>query len=499
MGPRRKKSATTRDGWSADELRRAGYRVVDLITEHLTGIADRPVFQPVPGDLAEQLLDQPLPAQGQPIDQILDEFARDVAAYPFGNGHPRFYGWVNSPPTPVGIFGDALAAALNPSVAGGNHAAVYIERQVIGWLKQLVGFPAQGMGLLVSGGSVAALTALAVARHAALQKRGWNVRMQGLQNLPGQLLVYRGAESHACNQKAVELLGLGSSSLRTLGTDEALRVSPADLDQQLRSDIARGAIPVAVIISAGTVNTGAIDPIDQIADVCKAHDVWLHVDGAYGAPAALSTRYAPELAALSRADSIAIDPHKWLYVPVEAGAVLVRDAQLMRDAFSLVPPYLRVDDNEQGVQGPPWLSEFGIQQTRGFRALKLWMALKYHGSEGYRKLIDHDIALAAHLAQRVDASAELECFKPQSLSIVCFRYAPAALRDQSQQLNELNRAILTDVQLGGQAFLSGTVLKGEFWLRACIVNPLAQDADIELLVKLVQQYGESRSTASVSL
>ena len=493
MPPRKTNVATTRDGWTADELRRAGQRVADLITNYLTGIAEGDVFKPVARELADHFLSQPMPATGQTLDAILDEFARDIAPYPFGNGHPRFYGWVNSPPTPVGIWGDALAATMNPSVAGGNHAAVYVERQVTGWLKQLVGFPETGMGLLVSGGSVAALTALAVARHAALQKRGWNVRMQGLQNLPGELVVYRGAESHACNQKAVELLGLGSSCLRTLATDDALRVLPSDLEQQLQQDTSRGAIPIAVVISAGTVNTGAIDPIGEIADVCNAYGVWLHVDGAYGAPAILSADYATQLAPLARADSIAIDPHKWLYVPVEAGAVLVRDAQLMRDAFSLVPAYLRVDENEQGVQGPPWLSEFGIQQTRGFRALKLWMSLKYHGTEGYTRMIDHDIELARHLATRVESSAELEVFQPQSLSIVCFRYAPDAMREHPQQLNELNRAILSDVQLGGQAFLSGTVLKGDFWLRACIVNPLAQPSDIELLVELVQQYGRSRT------
>ena len=493
MPPRKKKTAATRDGWSADELRRAGQRVADLIVDHLTGIAERAVFQPVPRELADKFLAERLPATGQPLDAILDEFARDIAPYPFGNGHPRFYGWVNSPPTPVGIFGDALAATMNPSVAGGNHAAVYVERQVTSWLKQLVGFPETGMGLLVSGGSVAALTALAVARHAALQKRGWNVRMQGLQNLPGELVVYRGAESHACNQKAVELMGLGSSCLRTLATDDALRVSPADLEQQLKTDVGRGAIPVAVVISAGTVNTGAIDPIAEIADVCNAYGVWLHVDGAYGAPAILSAHYAEELAPLARVDSIAIDPHKWLYVPVETGAVLVRDAQLMRDAFSLVPAYLRVDENEQGVQGPPWLSEFGIQQTRGFRALKLWLALKYHGTEGYARMIDHDIELARHLEARVESSPDLEVFQPQSLSIVCFRYVPESLREHPQELNELNRAILSDVQLGGRAFLSGTVLKGDFWLRACIVNPLAQPDDIELLVALVQEHGRTRT------
>src|SRR5687767_14941959 len=202
MPPRKKNAATTRDGWSADELRRAGQRVADLIADHLTGIADRDVFKPVPRELADKFLAERMPAAGQSLDAILDEFARDIAPYPFGNGHPRFYGWVNSPPTPVGIFGDALAATMNPSVAGGNHAAVYVERQVTSWLKQLVGFPADGMGLLVSGGSVAALTALAVARHAALTKRGWNVRMQGLQKLPVELVVYRGAESHSCNQKA---------------------------------------------------------------------------------------------------------------------------------------------------------------------------------------------------------------------------------------------------------------------------------------------------------
>jgi aromatic-L-amino-acid/L-tryptophan decarboxylase len=477
------------EDWSADEIRRVGYRAVDLIAEHLTGLPNGPVFRPVSVELAADLLDEPASRFGTSADAILDDFERRIAPHPFGNGHPRFYGWVNSPPTPIGIFADALAAAMNPSVAGGNHAAVWVEHAVVGWFKTLLGFPRDAMGMFVSGGSAAALTALAVARHATARKAGWDVRATGVRGSPASLIVYESAEAHGCNQKAIELLGLGNANLRVVESDAALRLSATALDRAIRADLVRGNAPMAVIATAGTVNTGAIDPLDEIADVCAEHGVWLHVDGAYGAPAILSDAYRQSFHGIARADSIAVDPHKWLYVPVDAGLVLVRDAAAMRDAFSLVPPYLRSDGNAHGVQGPPWFSEYGAEQTRPFRALKVWMALRHHGTEGYRRMIDHDLSLALRLAQLARASNDLECHEPQSLSIVCFRYSPAALRADDMALDAVNRALLTELQLGGRAFISSTVIAGRFWLRACIVNHRAHEGDIDAVVALVREIG----------
>ena len=473
--------------WSADEIRRVGYRAIDLIVEHLAGMPERPVFTAYPRALGEHMAQAPLPTNGQSADDVLSDFARDVAPYPFGNGHPRFYGWVNSPPTPIGVFADALAAAMNPSVAGGNHAAVHVERQVVGWMKEVVGFPPEAMGLIVSGASVATLTGLAVARHVALARRGRSVREHGLQGDGATLVVYKGAEGHGCSQKAVELLGIGSANLRVVDSDAQLRISPASLDAAIRADIAAGRIPMAVVASAGTVNTGAIDPIDAIADICKEHGVWLHVDGAYGAPAILTAEYRDALQPICRADSLAVDPHKWMYVPVEAGLVLVRDAAAMRDAFSLVPPYLRIDGDEHGVLGPPWFGEFGVQQTRGFKALKVWMSMKHHGTSGYRRLIENDLALAAHLARLVEDADDFECLDPRGLSIVCFRYAPATLRGDETALDALNRRVLSEMQLGGEAFVSSTVIRGQFWLRACIVNHRATEQDIAAMINVIRR------------
>lgn len=483
--------------WSADQVRRAGYRAVDMIAQYLETLPKKPVFTPVSRERADAWLSSPLPENGVSVDEILDDVASEVMPHPFGNGHPRFAGWVNSPPAIAGVLAEALAASMNPSVAGGNHAAVWVERQVLDWVKGLIGFPPESMGLLVSGGSGAAITALAVARHRACLERGMDVRQSGLQERPivdaGRFLVYKTAEGHACNQKAVELLGLGSHNIRIVPTDEALRMVPTVLEQMLARDIAAGHVPVAVIASAGTVNTGAIDPLDEIARVCAQQKVWLHVDAAYGGLAILSGDYAKELRALALADSLALDPHKWMYVPVDAGVVLVRDAALMRAAFSLIPSYLRTDDNLHGVQGPPWFSEYGAEQTRPFRALKIWMTLRYFGVEGYRRLVEQDIAHARHLAAIVEQSAEFELWKPTSLSIVCFRYIPSSLQGDDA-IDALNRRILEAVQLGGKAFLSGTVLNNRFWLRACIVNPLTTRSDVGAMFEAVREAARSHAS-----
>jgi glutamate/tyrosine decarboxylase-like PLP-dependent enzyme len=399
---------------------------------------------------------------------------------------------VNSPPVVIGVLAEALAAAMDPSCAGGNHAAIYVERQVLNWFKQMLGFPPDSMGLLVSGGSMASLTALAVARHA---RAGFDVRRRGLQGGARQLVLYLSEEGHGCMRKAAELMGIGSDYVRTVATDDDLRMRADDLDARIRADLADGCRPFAVGASAGTVNTGAIDPLREIAEVCRRHGVWFHVDGAYGAPAVLIQRYREELAGMALADSVALDPHKWFSIPVEAGLVLVKDAQAMRDTFSLVPPYLRTDGSLAGVGGLPWFSEYGFQQTRGFRALKIWMALKQYGLNGYAQLIEEHIELARYLHSRVAATPDLEAMAPPGLSIVCFRYRPMALRGDTERLDALNKALLERIQLGGKAFLSSTVLRGAFVLRACIINYQTRRADLDFLVDLVQQEGKAVLTS----
>jgi aromatic-L-amino-acid/L-tryptophan decarboxylase len=468
--------------WSADDVRRLGYRAVDIITDYLTSLPQRPVFQPYPAARARALAAEPAPTLGASMDAVLDEFVEQVAPYPFGNGHPRFFAWVNSPPHLLGIFAEALAAAMNPSVAGGNHAAVHIEHQVVRWFSDLVGLPGDSTGLLVSGGSMATMTALTVARHRAALRAGIDVRADGMQGHQRRFVLYLGAEGHGSARKAAELLGIGSANIRTVGADDDHRLRVDLLRGHIVRDLADGLVPVAVMASVGTVNTGAIDPVDQIADICAEHQVWLHVDGSYGAPAVLLlAQYSQTKAALSQVDSLAMDPHKWLYVPVDAGLVLLRDRQLARDAFSLVPPYLRTDDDPDGVGGPVWFSEYGFDQTRPFRALKVWLELKHLGLDGYRDLVAHDIAVADRLAAGVAAAPDLELLAC-GLSVVCFRCRPAGRPYDDKALDTLNRNVLSAVQLGGRAFLAGTTVNGVFALRACVVNPGSNAADADAVL-----------------
>jgi glutamate/tyrosine decarboxylase-like PLP-dependent enzyme len=469
--------------WTRDEIQRVGYLVVDLIAEHLSSIGERPVFEPVPEELQAAFLSEPAPEQGATPDDILAEFSARIEPYPFGNGHPRFWGWVNSPPAAMGIFADALAAAMNPSCAGGNHAAIYVERQVLNWFRDLLDFPVSSMGLLVSGGSMATMTALAVARHV---KSGVDVRASGLRDAPRPFAFYMSAEAHACARKAIELLGFGQTSIRTIPTGADYRMKIDALDTAIADDLARHIQPIAVIATAGSTNTGAVDDLDAIAGLCRRHNIWMHVDAAYGGPAVLTPDYEGPLRALARADSVALDPHKWLYVPVEAGLVLVRDADAMRAAFSLVPPYLRTDGSTTGVGGPPWFSEYGFQQTRGFRALKVWMCLKHFGLDGYREAIQQNLSLAGYLADRVRRAPDFGLMAPPSLSVVCFRFLDPSLPDE-EAVAAFNRRLLEELQLGGEAFLTGTELRGRFVLRACIVNHLSRREDVDRLLDVLRR------------
>lgn len=471
---------------STEDFRRLGYRAVDLLADHFAALPRARCRTPVPADLQHTLMLEPLPHVGTSPDGLLEYVESTVFQHPMGNGSPRFFGWVNSPAAPMAVIAEFLAAGLNPSVAGGDHAATYIEHGVLGWMRTIVGYPSTSGGLLTSGGSVANLVGLAVMRQ--VKSRG-TVREKGLHGVAPRLVVYASTEGHSCIQKAIELLGIGSEQLRRIPVTSDWQMDVDALRAQIACDRAEGLTPACVVATAGTVNTGAIDTLEVIANYCASEDLWFHVDGAYGGPGVLLPELAPLYRGIERADSVAIDPHKWMYVPVECGCALVRDAAAMRDTFSLVPPYLRDD------AALPWFSEFGIQQSRGFRALKLWLTLKHVGIDGYRQLIARDIARAQALRQQLGASADFEIVAAGPLSITCFRYKPSGSHSDAD-IDRVNRTLLDAVQQEGDVFLTGTDLRGRFVLRACIVNFRTTEDDVNRLVEAIRRAGRSIAAQS---
>jgi aromatic-L-amino-acid decarboxylase len=463
-----------------DQFRQLGYQAIDLIAENLGELQARlePARRPVPADLRDQLLNQPLPQTGSEPAALLEFVEQHIVPYPLGHINPRFFAWVNSPAAPISILGELLSAAMNSSAAGGDQASTYLEHAVLNWLKAIMGFPADSGALLVSGGSMATLVGLAVMRHC--QAQTGNMRGQGLQPEPAPMVVYKSSEGHSCLDKAVELLGIGHHYLRVIPVDADFRMDVAKLRQQITEDRQAGLHPVCVVASAGTVNTGAIDPFDQIADICQQESLWFHVDGAFGGVGILADSVKSLYQGIERADSLGIDPHKWMYIPVECGCAIVRNQQAMRDTFSVVPPYLR-DDRQL-----PWFSEYGPQQTRGFRALKLWLAIKHIGLEGYRQLISRDIQLAQWLKAKILAHPEFELMADGPLSVTCFRYAPTGCDD----LPSLNRSILARIQHQGQVYLTSTELQGDFVLRANIINFRTNEADLDFLLQTIAQAGQ---------
>ncbi len=479
-----------RTGATMADLRAALHRAADLAADHLDTVTDRPVWQPVPAADRAWLTGAELPEHGRPIEALLDDVARRVLPYPMGNGHPRFVGWVNSPPAPAGVAMAALAAALNPSCAGGEHAGALLEHTVTRWLAQLVGYPhLPGAGLLTSGASVATIVALAAARHRAARHDGWDVRADGLAGHP-PMTVYVSAEGHACLRRAAELLGFGHRMVRTVAVDAQYRLDVADLRRQLAADRAAGLRPLCVAASAGTVGTGAVDPLDAVADVAAEYGLWFHVDGAYGALGVAGSATPADYRGMDRADSLVLDPHKWLGVPVDAGCVLFADPRAARDAFSLVPAYLR--DESAGDLG--WFAEYGPEQTRPLRALRVWATLANLGRAGVVELVDRTVALAQSFAATLAAADDFELLAPVSTSIVAFRHRPAGIAPA--QLDAVNRAIPGEVQRSGRAFLTGTRLskvdtRAEVEaLRACFLNPDTTAVDLAVLAAQVRAAGE---------
>ena len=463
------------------EFRALGHELVDRIAAFYDTLPSRPVTRDAsPGSLRQLLPTGPVPTDGTAPGPLLDEAASLLFEHSLHNGSPRFWGYVSSSAAPIGALADLLAAAVNPNVGAWalSPLATEIEAQTVRWIAELLGYPASCGGLLVSGGNMANIVGVLTARHAYATRHGWDVRADGVGDEAGRRLrIYASAEAHTWLHKAADICGLGTASIREVATDAHHRIDPADLLARLREDTAAGDVPFLVVASAGTVGTGAIDPLPELAAICREHDLWFHVDGAYGGFAALLLDEAEDpgipddLRGIREADSVAVDPHKWLYAPLEAGCVLVRDASALQDTFSYHPPYYRFDG--EGAEPPLNYHEYGPQNSRGFRALKVWLALRQVGRDGYARMIADDIRLSRALHGMVQAEPELQAFT-QDLSIATFRYVPTDLSaddaTSAPYLNDLNAALLTRLQRDGEAYLSNAVIDSIFVLRACIVN-----------------------------
>ena len=456
-------------------FRRAGHALVDGVADHLTALPSAPVWQPLPDALREQLLGLPLPEHGDTLDDLVATALRDVVPHAMGNGHPAFFGWVNPPPAAAGVVASLAAAAMNPSVVAGDHADVHLERAVVRWLAELVGFPhAPGAGLLTSGASAATIVCVAGARSRALAAAGHDVRRDGLAGAP-RLVAYVPAEAHSCVRRALELLGLGSGSMRDVPLD-AGRLDAVALSASIAADRASGALPALLVGSAGTVNAGVIDPLEALADVATSEGLWFHVDGAYGAFGVLDPAISARFRGMEHADSLVLDPHKWLGVPVDAGCALVQRGDDLRDAFSLIPPYLRQNAGEQVGT----FAEYGFEQTRPFRALKTWATIAARGRAGLAAQVARANALARELAVLVEGEPELELAAQPETSIVAFRARPAGC--PTARLEEVNRKLAEAVQARGRAFVTGTVFGCRETLRACILHPDTGSEHLETLV-----------------
>jgi glutamate/tyrosine decarboxylase-like PLP-dependent enzyme len=460
--------------WPA--MRRLGHQMIDDMFTYLETQREHAPWQPIPPEVKE-FLQQPAPQAGRDPAEIYAAFQQYILPYPLGNIHPRFWGWVIGTGTPFGVLAEMLAATMNPNVGGGEHIATYVELQVLDWCKQMLNYPAEASGILVSGGSMANLVGLAVGRNL---KAGADIRRKGLQTGKAPLTVYGSEQMHSSIQKAVELMGLGSQYLRFIPTDAQYRIDLNALQKSIAADRVEGLIPICVVGNAGTVNTGAIDDLNGLADICARENLWFHVDGAFGGLAALSPRMRPALNGMERADSLAFDLHKWMYMPMEIGCTLVRDPQAHLRTFSLTPDYLAHSD--RGAMGAAhWFSDYGLQLTRNFRSLKAWMSILEHGTEKYGRMIQQNIDQAAYLAELVDAHPNLERLAPVPLNIVCYRYTTPGLDEAA--LDRLNRELLIRLHETGVGVPSYTILSGKYAIRVANVNQRSRREDFNLLVR----------------
>jgi glutamate/tyrosine decarboxylase-like PLP-dependent enzyme len=477
-----RKLEETLDPQDWTELRELGHRMLDDMLDYLRTVRERPVWKPLPKELDQQF-DKPLPATPEGIEQTYEDFVQHILPYPLGNIHPRFWSWVCGTGTPGGMLAEMLTAGMNSGVHGAAQSAVRVEQQVLNWCKQIMGFPRSASGILVTGGSMANLVGLTVARNA---KAGIDVNQHGLRSATRPMTFYCSGQTHNSVHKAIGLLGLGRDSLREIPVNQKFEIDIAALEATIEQDRRDGSRPACVIGNAGTVNTGAVDDLNAIADICTREDMWFHVDGAFGAMISLSPSLRPLIAGLERADSIAFDFHKWMYTQYDAGCALIRSEKAHHDSFRVPSSYL--SHFERGVaSGDTWFGEYGVELSRSFRALRIWMSIKEHGIDKYRRLIEQNVAQARHLVDLIEASEELELMAPAPLNIVCFRYKAAEFTEE--ELDGLNKEILFQIQEQGIAAPSSTVLDGKFAIRVAISNHRSRLDDFDVLAREVSRIG----------
>jgi glutamate/tyrosine decarboxylase-like PLP-dependent enzyme len=464
--------------WEA--TRALAHRMVDEAVEHLAQVRERPEWTPMPDDVRARLKTS-LPTDPAPLDEVYGEYREAVAAYPMGNIHPRFWGWYMGSSNFTSALGDFLAAVDGSNLGGGNTGAAQVEQQVVDWLKEIAGFPKSASGTLTSGGSMANLVAHTVIRNLAA---GFDVRKEGIASLKKPLRFYASDQVHSCHQKALEVLGLGAKALVEVASDDHQRIRLDALAAAIAQDRANGLQPACVIGTAGTTNTGAIDDFTAIADLCDREGLWFHVDGCIGGVLRLAPDHAHLVAGIERAGSVAIDPHKWLHTPFEAGAVLIKDPEAHFAIFEMHGPYLQLQ--ERGMIAGKFLADYGLELSRGFCALKIWMAFKEQGSAKFGRLISKDIALARYMANQIEAHPLLELFAPVDLNIVCFRHV--AMDENAS--SALNTEITLRLQERGLAVPSDTTVQGKHGLRCAFNNHRTRREDIDGFLKDVVQIAQ---------
>ncbi|MFT7674351.1 MAG: aromatic-L-amino-acid decarboxylase [Gammaproteobacteria bacterium] len=474
-------------------------RTNDIMSKHLAERASKPVENSVPPKaLQDELASLALPANGISASDILSLLEDKVMPWSMPTNHARSYGWVNTSPAPIAILSDALATTLNNGLDSGDHPSVCIMHSLTQWLMELSGFISadgtpNGMAILLGGGSGANLNALTVARYWAAKRDGWNIREEGLQNNRPVMTYYISDEAHSSVQRCVEQLGIGTDNMRKVETDDTFRIRPQALRQSIDKDLQAGFSPACVVAACGSTNVGAIDPLSEIADICEEYNLWFHVDGAYGGIVGLDPAYTAMTRALNRANSLTLDPHKWLQVPYDCGALLVRERQLNYENYSLVPDYLAAALVE--TSKVPWPYEYMLELTFGDRALKTWAAIARLGLEGVRDMVVNCNNMARRLEELIAKSSDLELLSPASISTANFRYLPSSHFDKpwsDEALNALTQQISNDISASGEAHIPTTKVNGVVSLRACFLHYENQEDDVHHLVSLVRQLGEKQ-------